>query len=553
LVQLVGDSSATAVTRIHALWSLEGLGYYDSALMQTVVKDGDADLRREAVRSLVTFQPPLEELVALLSPLTQDEHYMVKEEVLRTLKNVGYANNETIEMLVRFAKPQQKKGAENIHRFGDTYEENFQSFLAFMALEQYPTELLAYLETPTAKKLPEENLNEATKRLPKSARAQRIVTAIQNGSIALDVNTLISLAPSLNDHKIRQALQSELSTKKFVTTALEALPELSASSLHLALTPAIKTLLTSGDEADQQLAIQAIVSYQHRRLVPALVEHLREQAPEDLTSLELQALNLVADQDLIVKIIRDSEASITARTKAALRLTAIDKTRGYQELQLLLADANSKNSVLAVLKSNTYGMHYLLQAYTSKQLTSDQLTIHDKSKLLSTLSKYAQVFSKEVVRHNAEEKKVSSQKIHHIAASFDEKGGNANHGKLFSATCLACHQIGDQGVNLAPALGGYKDRDPEHLLTAIIQPNAAIEKGYELYRVIQKDGSITEGFLFNKSNYGTTIAMAGGGTVYLPKELIQREFFVSRQSNMPSFASLPEQQLRDLLAYLKTL
>ena len=555
LVKLAGDSDAPPVTRIHALWSLEGLGHYDESLLQALTKNADADLRREAVRSLVSFQPPVEQIVSLLTPLTEDPHYMVKEEVLRTLKNIGYANADTIKMLVRYAKPQQKKGSENIHAFGDTYEENFQSFLAFMALEEYPTELASFLDSPAAQNLPVANLNEAAKRLPKGARGQKIVEAILSGSSTLDTNTLTSLAPSLNDTTILKALQPQLNSKQFVTTALEALPNLKATDLHKALTPILQTLLASNDASERQLALQAAVSYQLSDLTPAIVQYLQSKSPSHYSLLELQALSLTGQHGhhLQTLIVNDATAPTSTRTHAALALTASNEEIGYQALTSLLSDDKIKTTVISQLKSNSYGMSYLVHALALKLITPDQLTPLDKARFLSVLGKPANGFRKEVVASQIKENKGMTQKIHAVANAYSTKGGNSSTGKLLSASCLACHQIGDQGVNLAPALGGYKDRDPEHLLTAIVHPNAAIEKGYELYRVIQHDGSLTEGFLFNKSDFGTTVATAGGGQTYLPKERIQREFFVSGQSNMPTFSGLLEQQLLDLIAYLKTL
>jgi len=198
-------------------------------------------------------------------------------------------------------------------------------------------------------------------------------------------------------------------------------------------------------------------------------------------------------------------------------------------------------------------MAYLLKAIQKQTFSGKSLTTQDKARFLSILGKPAKSYLAEVNKAQVKSDKLADKQIHTVAQVYATEGGNIATGQLLSAACLACHQIGDQGVNLAPALGGYKDRDPEHLLTAIIKPNAAIEKGYEVYRIIQRDGTISEGFLFNQTKYGTTIATAGGGKTYLPNERIQRQSFVNGHSNMPAFSALPEQQLRDLVAYLKTL
>jgi len=550
LVKLAGDTSAALTTRIHALWSLEGLGHYDFALIQSLTQSPEPDLRREALRSLVSFQPSIEELVTLAQPLANDPHFMVKEELLRTLKNIGVANADTIKTLVSFAAPQSK---ENSIKYGPAFTNSFQSFLAFMALEEYPTELAAFLDSPEAQTLPVANLNEAAKRLPKGARGQKIIEAVQKGTTELDANTLVALAPSLKDPKVIKALQTHLEKKEFVHTAVEALPGLRATDLHRALLPALDQLLASSEAADQQLALQALVAYQHPGLGTQVVSLVGQKAPADLTPLDLQALALSPDASLLTGLIHSPTASTGIRAKAALALVSSDASGAYQALDGLLQQDDTRAGILSALKANAHGMTYLIDALSRQIITPAELSLVEKTQFLSALGKSARSFQKEVTTAAKETAQSEAKLIHATAQAYAEKGGDAATGKLLSGSCIACHQIGNTGVNLAPSLGGYKDRDPEHLLTAIISPNAAIEKGYELYRIIQKDGTITEGFLHNKGNFGTTIANAGGGQTYLPKERIQSEGFVSGQSNMPTFGGLPEEHLRNLIAYLKTL
>jgi|GEM_PF-5043205 len=202
--------------------------------MQSLTSDSNANIRREALRSLETYKPKIEEVAALTKPLINDPHYMVKDQILRTLKNVKKANTDTIEILTTFAEPQKQKSAENIHPFGGSYEKNFQSFLSFMALEEYPEELSTFLDSPAAQKMPQANLNEAAKRLPKGQRAQKILTAIDNGSAQLDASNLSSLSPSLNEPKILNALKKQLQTTTFKYRDIHSSIQKKASGLDSA-------------------------------------------------------------------------------------------------------------------------------------------------------------------------------------------------------------------------------------------------------------------------------------------------------------------------------
>ena len=55
LIKLAKDKTVDVITRIHALWSLEGLKHFSISLMDGLLKAKDGDLRREAIRSLASF------------------------------------------------------------------------------------------------------------------------------------------------------------------------------------------------------------------------------------------------------------------------------------------------------------------------------------------------------------------------------------------------------------------------------------------------------------------------------------------------------------------
>ncbi|WP_332914580.1 hypothetical protein [Algoriphagus boritolerans] len=48
LIHIASDSSMDEITRIHALWSLEGINHYDEKLMDALIQDSMDNLRREA-------------------------------------------------------------------------------------------------------------------------------------------------------------------------------------------------------------------------------------------------------------------------------------------------------------------------------------------------------------------------------------------------------------------------------------------------------------------------------------------------------------------------
>ena len=134
-------------------------------------------------------------------------------------------------------------------------------------------------------------------------------------------------------------------------------------------------------------------------------------------------------------------------------------------------------------------------------------------------------------------------------------GGNVKEGKLLFQTCLLCHQVAGNGQNIAPALDGSASRESEALLTAILNPDAAVESSYAVYRVIKKDGSSVEGYLVNKDDRGTTLAFMGGSKAFFEANSIRSQGFLGGRSFMVKglIDNYSDQQVADLLSYIRTL
>jgi putative membrane-bound dehydrogenase-like protein len=132
--------------------------------------------------------------------------------------------------------------------------------------------------------------------------------------------------------------------------------------------------------------------------------------------------------------------------------------------------------------------------------------------------------------------------------------GNAANGKMLSALCMACHQIGNAGGQIGPNLSGAGAMGLEAVLRNILTPNAAMEPGYRIYRVEMKNGDLIDAFFVSEDKDATVIRQPGAPDRRLNKSDIRSTKFI-RRSLMPEglLDALPEQSVADLLAYLMTL
>lgn len=132
--------------------------------------------------------------------------------------------------------------------------------------------------------------------------------------------------------------------------------------------------------------------------------------------------------------------------------------------------------------------------------------------------------------------------------------GDAAKGKMFSALCMACHQIGSAGGQIGPNLSGAGAMGLEAVLRNILTPNAAMEPGYRIYRVEMKNGDLIDAFFVSEDKEAVVIRQPGLPDRRLSKAEVKGTKFI-RRSLMPEglLDALPEESVADLLAYLMTL
>jgi putative heme-binding domain-containing protein len=136
-----------------------------------------------------------------------------------------------------------------------------------------------------------------------------------------------------------------------------------------------------------------------------------------------------------------------------------------------------------------------------------------------------------------------------------EAGGDAAKGQaLFTAKCLTCHQQGGQGGKVGPALDGLGITGVEAILRNVLTPNAAMEGGYRIFRVVTKDGRIVQGLLVSRDADAIVLRQPNTADMRIPsRDIAQADF--TGISIMPEglLESMPAVDVTDLFAHLKSL
>jgi putative membrane-bound dehydrogenase-like protein len=148
---------------------------------------------------------------------------------------------------------------------------------------------------------------------------------------------------------------------------------------------------------------------------------------------------------------------------------------------------------------------------------------------------------------NADRAKVVTRFRETARLAGDRERGAA----AFKKHCSACHKLADVGYAVGPDLSALTDRSTEGLLTAIFDPNRAVEAKYLNYTAATHDGLVITGMLAAEHGNSITLVASEGKQVSLLRSELESLESTSK-SLMPEGLEkdLQPQNVADLLQYL---
>lgn len=561
LIHLARDPSMDEITRIHALWSLEGINHYDEKLMDDLIQDPMDNLRREAIRSLVTFNLSPSEVANKLKVLIEDSNSLIRSQVLRTLLEIGNAVPETIEILLLASKPELKG-----NQMGGSYERRFERYLARKALENYPFELDKFLNSPAASKIPTINKIWATQALPQEKKEQFFLSLWPSVSISeLDETHFIMVSQMLGNKEIREMVRPYFSNlnqaSNYVSYAIQNQALIQSDILTDLLKKPISHLLNKDSELDKNLGLEAISRFKIKYPNNSLSALINKNMSEKTLNLLIKALeiDLNANQQYFYQIFQIEDFSFSNRAFALNNFSKSNPTEGEKELikWISIIDQFEKREMVNLFSGSNQGSDILKKLFESNLLeisafnksSAEQIKSYNPSdpigtKILNTIYEIEE-----------SDKKLLNEKITSYKNIINKNEGSVSKGKVLFETCLMCHKVGNVGFDFAPALDGSANRDLDALLTAILDPDAAVESNYAMYRVTKKDLQNIEGYLVKKEETGTTIGFMGGNKIFVNAEDIKSQGYLGGRSfmNKGLIDNLTDDEIADLFAFIRTL
>src|SRR5439155_22687351 len=132
------------------------------------------------------------------------------------------------------------------------------------------------------------------------------------------------------------------------------------------------------------------------------------------------------------------------------------------------------------------------------------------------------------------------------------KGDPARGKPVFVKHCSTCHRFRDVGQQVGPDLASVGDKSPEGLLTAILDPNQAVEARYIGYTAVTKNGLTYTGLIAAETSTSITlVGIDGKSQVILRTDL--DELFSSGKSAMPEGLEkdITREEMADLIEFVR--
>lgn len=488
--------------RLQAMWTLEGMNSLTTRVVEKLITDSNADVRRSAVRLAESRAAASPSLMQKLLGCVTDADAGVR---LQTAYSLGEID-----------RPAAGKALAE---------------LALAANDD--TYLLAAVMTsagPHAGALTDAILAQP---VPPAA----LVRDLQAMALAKGDRDLLArlLQPTLTAEAGRHTAGQLAGFKAFLDVVAQqktTIAKLSAGDDALA-----KLLAGSADvfATARTNAGQADVPDEHRAAAIALLGRDPRQLAADLKQL-------TAAYD---------PAAPTAVQLAAVRSMA---STGWSDLPLLLlprlADRppEVRSAALDVLLTRDAWTEALLTKVQAGVVPPAEIDTTRRQRLSRSKSAKVKELSAAIYGElGADRTKVVES--YRPAASLT--GDVARGQKVYQANCATCHKVGGEGVEIGPDLASIAGWPPDALLTAILDPSRSAEPRFLAYTATLDTGEAVYGILLRETPASITMKGLDGVEREIPRKQV-KSLECNNRSLMPDGveAAIDHQQMADLIQFL---
>ncbi len=189
-----------------------------------------------------------------------------------------------------------------------------------------------------------------------------------------------------------------------------------------------------------------------------------------------------------------------------------------------------RTAAATVVLSRPEGSRAMLDALQSGSVKVWMLNFWHKRSLIMHRDEGIRADARAVLEESPE---VRAARMSRYAAALGGRGDATRGVEVFAGNCAMCHQVdGKDGVEIGPDLATVRHRPMPVLLEDILEPNRSIAQHYETYQVDLTSGDAIVGVLGEQSPTSITLRQGPGVSTTVKRSDI-RSMSVVPQSIMP--------------------
>jgi putative membrane-bound dehydrogenase-like protein len=515
-------------TRLHALYTLDGLDALEPRLVEHALGDQHHGVRVHALRLAQRWLGKETDLLRRVLDLVDDPHPKVRLQLVLSLGDSD--SDKVLEVLARLAELEG--------------QDDWMEAAILSAVPNRSVRLAGILASRRGEKgaglsllAPLASVTGARGQSEEIAALLRLIARLQGKlAAAMQAKILTGLTEGLSRHRSRPTISAEgqgaldqllenapAEVKPQVLRVVGLLQLKNSRSVRTLRADALKTALDGERPVAERLpALNLLTGAAAAELKP-LADLLEPRQP-----LEVQAA--------VVRVLSAAEGS--EATSLLLR--------GWASYT-----PNMQTAVLEALLSRQDRLPALLDAIEKKMVDAASLSPLQQTQLLKTPDAKLRKRAKALLANRplrADRKPILERYQASLTAKRDRRRGKA----VFEQQCLKCHQLKGAGFAVGPDLAAVQNRPDESLLIDILDPSSTIVAGYRTYIVTARNGKTYTGTLAAETATSITLRREKGEQDVILRRDIE-EMSASSTSLMPEGVEkeISPADMNNLFGYLR--
>jgi putative membrane-bound dehydrogenase-like protein len=515
--------------RVHALWTLEGLGQITPELIVNALKDKKAGVRKNAIEIAELHLNKFPDLENALLQLVDDKDPKVRFQLLCTL---GFLKSKEASLARgKLLFENMKDEWMQVAALSAPFEENKTIMQA--ALNNFQKDIPAYgklvqrLSAMTGSSLEQEAIMDLIRKGTYANPGKEsywqapLLTGLAQGiqsknlqeiNFSLAENTLINACFDNPSVQVRQA-----SLELLRVLGVHENPQ-SKIWKEKAKTIAANKALSEGERVVGINFLSLFNPEENKSFFKNLITPIE---PNEVQLSALKALSRIPD-NTVAEFVAESWPSLTPNLREA-------------GLNAFLVNNDRIGVLLDAMENGIIQPNNLGWPRSVRLMNNSNIPLRTRARLLIN-----------------KETKSSEEILQHYQASLTIKGTQLKGQTIYQENCAICHKMGqDLGIPFGPDLATMKNRRPENILSDILLPNLSIADGYDLWSVEMQNGENLQGLIASETPTAILLRYAGGQERSIARQDI-RSLTVMDISAMPSGLehNIDPQEMADLLAFI---